>query len=177
MVALPVMQQHLDAATLEAMLRQLLNGDHLRNDKCIEQLCQLPVAAELNIDTVTQLLLDAYVEREFDAGCVFCDLHAAQQLSSEQVEAWMQAAMTHPTGYDSVMFWQAFCNLPGAMQLTSDAVLRVLRTAISMDEVGATEDLVFLPAAAEISSADVASLLVEAFAQPQTLMLNTWFGT
>jgi hypothetical protein len=78
MVPLHAMLQHLDAATLEAMLRQLL-----RHDARIRTLCQLPVAAELSTDTVTQLLLVAYKEQQYEAGHVFCDLHATQQISSE----------------------------------------------------------------------------------------------
>jgi hypothetical protein len=53
MISLPAMLHHLDAATLEAMLRLGLRGNN-------RTLCQLPAAAELSTDTVTQLLLVAY---------------------------------------------------------------------------------------------------------------------
>jgi hypothetical protein len=166
MVALPVMQQHLDAATLEVMPRQLL-----RHDWCIRLLCQLPVAAELSTDAVTRLLLAAYEECQYDAGRFFCELNVAQQLSSDQTEGLLHMLMQTGSrvAHDissTWEFWQAVYRLPGAMQLDSSAVVRLLRTAICMDDADASEDLVELPAAADISSADVASLLHEAFAEP-----------
>jgi hypothetical protein len=97
MLTLPAMLQHLDAATLEAMLMQLL-----QDYDCVKTLCQLPVAAELSIATVTQLLLAACQEREYEAARVFCGLDAAQQISSEQIEALLQPLMPHTVSYDSV---------------------------------------------------------------------------
>jgi hypothetical protein len=164
MVALPVIQQHLDAATLEEMLWQLLFDHH-----CIKILCQLPVAAELSTDTATQLLLAAYQENAYKAGRVLCKLDAARQLSREQVEALLQVLMAQPAAYDGSYtwrFWQAFYRLPGAKQLSSSAVVRLLRAAANLRRADVSEHLCKGPAAADISSADVASLLCEAFATP-----------
>jgi hypothetical protein len=77
--------------------------------------------------------------------------------------------MTQTASYDdtkTLMFREAVYQLPGAMQLNSSAVVRVLRTAIRVHGDDAAEDVSELPAAADISTADEASLLHEAFAQP-----------
>jgi hypothetical protein len=164
MVALPAMQQHLNAATLEAMLLQLL-----RHDGCINVLCQLPVAAELSTDAVTQLLLAAYQEGSFGAGPIFCDLDVSQQISSEQIEALLLGLTTQTKCYEcsnSFLFRRAIHALPGFWQLNSSAVVRLLRTAISAQGANVSFKLCLVPAAANISSADVASLLLEAFAKP-----------
>jgi hypothetical protein len=175
MVALPAIAEHLDAATLGVMLRQLL-----RHDACITKLCQLPVAAELSTNAVTQLLQAAHEEGEYGAARLFCGLDASQQLSSEQVEALLQGILTQPAVYGwsrTTAFCEALHRLPGALQMNSSAVVRLLRTGI---RVHAEEDadnvvskwLCELPAAADISSADVASLLREAFAKPSNDVID-----
>jgi hypothetical protein len=170
LLVFPVMQQQLDAATLEVMLRQLL-----KYHECIRILCQLPVAAELSPDTAAGLLLAAYQGLMYDAGRELCALDASHQLSSEQIEALLQALLTQSTGYDSTSSWvfrQAFFGLPGVRQLSSSAVVRLLRTAISKIGVDFSEDLCEVPAAANISSADVVSLLHEAFAKPADMDID-----
>jgi hypothetical protein len=164
MVALPLLQQHLDAATLEEMLRQLLWDHH-----STKILCQLPVAAELSTDSATELLLAAYQEYAYKAGRALCKLDATRQLSSEQIEDLLQLLMTQPADSDGCrtwVFWQAFFRLPGAKQLSSSAVVRLLRKAMSLRRSDVSEHLCKVPAAAEVSSADVASVLREAFATP-----------
>jgi hypothetical protein len=110
---------------------------------------------------------------------VFCDLDASQQLSSEQVEALLQALMPQSSPYYSTktfVFYKAIYRLPGAMQLSSSAVVRLLRTAIRLHGVDATAQLCDLQAAADISSADVASLLREASAQPTAFSMQDIIG-
>jgi hypothetical protein len=52
MAELPIMRQQIDAATLEAVIRQLL-----KHEQCVEALCALPAAAQLSSDTIAGLLV------------------------------------------------------------------------------------------------------------------------
>jgi hypothetical protein len=174
LATLAVMREHMDAATLEDVLRQLLKGfDHERFD-CFGILCKAPEAAQLNSEAVQLLLLTAVHESSCAAVLWLCRLPAARQLSSGQVECLIQTCIEKCTAFDriaaftdpsiSARFVEHLGELPGGMQLSSNALVRLLHAAIrDGDGYQYTKTLSNLPAAAGISSSAVTSLLRAAF--------------
>ncbi|KAF6258854.1 hypothetical protein COO60DRAFT_1075045 [Scenedesmus sp. NREL 46B-D3] len=124
MTDLPFMQQHIDADTLEAVLRQLLaQGD------CVQQLCRLPAAVQLSSEAVVCLLLDAVERHEAHNVRMLCGLAGAQQMSSEQMIDLLLGACTRiRTDFDdcSIDCVVDIGKLPAATALGIDDVMQLL---------------------------------------------------
>jgi hypothetical protein len=102
LISEPAVLQHMDAWTLEAVLRQLLANGSVIGSACFadffESLCvrllhpQLPAVVALNSEVLARLLLAA-VEASANR-CVqqLCLLPAAQQLSSNSMAQLVKAA-------------------------------------------------------------------------------------
>jgi hypothetical protein len=183
MVKLAYMWQHINAATLETMLAELL-----KHDACVGVLMQLSAAAQLSSEAVIGVLLaaaagqansglfsgvDALCQlprvQQLDTATVlqllqaaiqqgympwsFCGLPAAQQLSSVEVLQLLQAAVQ--LGLEDM---PELCNLPGAQQLDSAAVLQLLQAAVQLD-IEDMPELCDLPGAQQLDSAAVLQLL------------------
>jgi hypothetical protein len=80
MIGLLVLQQNVDAATLETMLTLLLGCDDIT-----QQLCVLPAAGQLSSEAVACLLREAIQMRSTLAIEQLCSLAAAQQMSRLQI--------------------------------------------------------------------------------------------
>jgi hypothetical protein len=166
MAELPLMQQQIDATTLEAVIRQL--PEH---EQCVQALCALPAAVQLSSDTIAGLLLAVLHATTFSgtycwgaevasAAGHLCKLPAAQQLSSKHINSLLRACMQlniYP--YRGTRFVVAVCQLPGAKQLSSGTIVQLLQEAISVKGSDYTQQLCSLPAAAAISGADATSLV------------------
>jgi hypothetical protein len=153
MLGLGVMLQHLDAELLEAMIRQSFSSMI-----CLNTLVRLPAADQLSSDAAAQLLTAAAQEHMCEAVGELCCLTAARQLSSEQLEAVLQAHM-QKSAVNSSSTWSfnKLFNLPGAKQLSRNTVVQLLHTAISIRSWEHTYLLCQLPAHVAISSEDVAA--------------------
>ncbi|KAF6251406.1 hypothetical protein COO60DRAFT_1560445 [Scenedesmus sp. NREL 46B-D3] len=175
MVGLAVVQQHMHAELLETVLSELLEScQNCRGMLCLYALCELPAAATLSSDAAMKLLRSAVEVSSWEVAYELCHLAAAQQLSSEQVDTLLQACMQNSTLADrdypltifqrGSIFEAIMLELPGAQQLSNNAVLDNLHKAITS---GCAFEFVYrlqnLPAAAGISSAEATSLLQEAF--------------
>jgi hypothetical protein len=172
MVGMEIMQQHMDAEVLEAMLLQML-----KQGQCLAVLCQLPAAAHLSAEAAVRLLLEAIQRTALEATQQLCRVAAAQKLSSEQVATLLQASMrivadTHSSSNQRSAFNRAsgilrrVLLLPVAQQLASSDVLQLLYAAINMFTPHCTRELLTLPAAAASCSKDVTSLLHAVFKKP-----------
>jgi hypothetical protein len=129
------MQQHVDAATLEALMMLFQAGRplDLKSIEYLELLTQLPAAAHLSSEAVIRLLLAASA-REAAAGsfivrsvCVLCQLPAAEQFDSAAALQLLQAAVQQ--GH---VPWP-LCRLPAARQLSSGEVFQLLQAAVQQD--------------------------------------------
>jgi hypothetical protein len=160
MVGLAVMLQHVDAQLLEAMIRQSFGAM-----PCLSTLMDLLAADQLSSDAVARLLRAAAQEHMSEAVGELCYLTAAWQLSSEQVEAVLQAHMQGAENRGNTWFFSKLYHLPGAKQLSRHTVVQLLHMAIITRSWEHTFLLCQLPAFAALSSEDVTGLLQAAFAQ------------
>jgi hypothetical protein len=154
MVRLAYMQQQIDAATLEAMLAELL-----KHDGVLRELVRLPAAAHLSSDAVIRLLLAAAARQGYSTPCdnvhMLLQLPAARQFDSAAVLQLLQAAIQQGR------MPQPFCRLPGAQQLSSGEVFQLLQAAVQLG-MRSTSDLQRLckmPGAQHLDSAAVFQLL------------------
>uniref|UniRef100_A0A383VP01 Uncharacterized protein n=1 Tax=Tetradesmus obliquus TaxID=3088 RepID=A0A383VP01_TETOB len=109
MVALPCMQQHVDAATLEAMLGQRLEAER--------------VPQQLSTGAVVQLLRAAIQQHWLPKA--LCRLPGAAGISSEAVLQLLQAAVDK-----CVSSLKPLYALPAAAQLSGEAALGLLNRAV-----------------------------------------------
>jgi hypothetical protein len=144
-------KQHIDAATLEVMLIQLM--PRVAHLAC---LTQLPAAAHLSSKTVIRLLLAAAASeathkyRILSGVDVLCQLPAAQQLDNAGLLQLLQAAMQQGR------VPQSFCRLPAAQQLSSGEVFQLLQAAVQLGSLSSDMSvLCCLPGARDLDSASV----------------------
>jgi hypothetical protein len=169
MISLPGMQQHIDAATLEAMIMQLLH-----QDECLAHLCPAPAAAQLSSEAAVRLLLEATKQRMSIAVFKLIRLAGAQQMSTSQMMGLLEACMESCTdaSIELSACLQAVCSLPAAAALASSDAVQLLQVVFQRNPSTApldgprcmgnsiiTTHLMQLPAAAELSSFQVVQLL------------------
>jgi hypothetical protein len=159
--ALPGVQQHVDAATLQTMLMQLVT--HADNSSYVQLLRRFPAAAAQVGSIIIAEVLQAAIER---GRCVWvqqlCKLPGAQWLDSNAVVLLLKAAVER--GYCECTYY--LCNLPAAQQLSGEAVAALLQVAVKCPAdvtqwavADCTHHLCRLPAAQQFSNEAVASLL------------------
>lgn len=162
--ALPGVQQHVDAATLQTMLMQLVT--HADNSSYVQLLRRFPAAAAQLASCTVAELLKAAVER---GRCVWvqqlCKLPGARWLDSNAVVLLLKAAVER--GHCECTYY--LCNLPAAQQLSGEAVAALLQVAVKCPAdvtqwavADCTHHLCRLPAAQQFSNEAVASLLCAA---------------
>lgn len=104
MVGLPAMQQHVDAATIEAVCAQLvgpdggidLDGEWGPHHDVLLQLYQLPAAAGISSEAVLQQLQAWAGSSSFpEVAEPLCAIPAVAQISSEAVVALLSIALEH----------------------------------------------------------------------------------
>uniref|UniRef100_A0A383WDR5 Uncharacterized protein n=1 Tax=Tetradesmus obliquus TaxID=3088 RepID=A0A383WDR5_TETOB len=161
LAALAAVQQHVDAATLQTVLIELVT--HADNSSYVQLLRRFPAAAaQLKRSTVAELL-QAAVER---GRCVWvqqlCKLPGAQRLSSNVTAQLLQTAVDR--GYCECTYY--LCSLSAARRLGNEAVAELLEAAVKCPEdvtQWAVSDCIHhlcrLPAAQQLSSEVLASLL------------------
>uniref|UniRef100_A0A383VCN4 Uncharacterized protein n=1 Tax=Tetradesmus obliquus TaxID=3088 RepID=A0A383VCN4_TETOB len=91
MACLPGMQQHVDAATLHAVLMQIQRTDDAHVGECAQHLCRLPAAQQLSSEAVLQLMRGAVPSSCFTL-VALCGLPAAAHLTSEAVFGLFRSA-------------------------------------------------------------------------------------
>uniref|UniRef100_A0A383W436 Uncharacterized protein n=1 Tax=Tetradesmus obliquus TaxID=3088 RepID=A0A383W436_TETOB len=141
--------------------------DSPKVDRYVKHLWVVPAAEELTSNQVARLLQAA--TQLGSAGCVeiLVRLPAAKQLDSGVVGPLLLAAMQQQQQQQQQQLRSVphlcrhLCSLPGAQQLSRDAVVHLLQTAIANGRLNAVEDACKLPASREISS-EVLAQLVEA---------------
>ncbi|KAF6246110.1 hypothetical protein COO60DRAFT_1242830 [Scenedesmus sp. NREL 46B-D3] len=137
----------------------------------LDGMWKLPAAVQLSDKTVVKLLRMAadpsrgYVTRLREFVEKLCRLPAAATISIDDMEHLLQAAaQAKPvlfTSFDYALVWA----LPAALELSADAIARLMRTILdaSIEEVSESyvlvQRLLSLPAAATISSEDTGHLL------------------
>jgi hypothetical protein len=174
MIGLPVLQQHVDADTLEATLTLLLGSL-----ATMQQLCVLPAAGQLSSEAVVRLLRIAIPMRSFLAIEQLCSLAGAQQLSSLQIAGLLGAFAQGGNNAPAVVWCLApILQLPAVAAPSSDACVEFLEAVVkqepsSLNTLGSRGShthatiamvgrLLTLPAAAELSNSQVAQLLTAA---------------
>jgi hypothetical protein len=169
MVGLAYLQQHVDAATLEAMLQPFVVRRQL-SDSCITNstsatlklklqaasdvvklMCQLPAAAQLSNEAVTRLMM-AVIRAYSWTMSDLCKLPALQQLSKAAAIELLQADVRRSS------LPRAFYELPAVQQLSMKQVLQLLRAAVKQGKM--PEGFCRLPAAEDISNDAVFQLLL-----------------
>ncbi|KAF6255571.1 hypothetical protein COO60DRAFT_199617 [Scenedesmus sp. NREL 46B-D3] len=135
----------------------------------LDGIWELPAAVQLRNKAAVQLLRMAAdpTNKNVTGQHAFvqelCSLLAAATISSEDMEQLLQAALKRKPGAFA-SFDYDLLELPPALELSADAIVRLLRTAInSVEEFNGAKRLVkrllSLPAAATISSEDTEQLL------------------
>jgi hypothetical protein len=149
MVRLAYLQQQVDATMLEATL---LGELRVKHDACLSLFIQLPAAA-------LKLLLLAAMQQGSKVE-LFCQLPAAQQLSSAEVFPLLQAAVQ----YEATNYYHYCLNLvkdlselPAAQQLDRQAVLQLMQATLQRGLN--TRFLCVLPAAQALDRQAVLQLL------------------
>jgi hypothetical protein len=160
MLRLNYLQQHVDAATIEAMLEQLVAPCYDDTYADVKVLCKLPAAAQLSSKTLSRLLLAAvegYAKILKQPSRVLGEmagLPAAQQLSSEEVLQQLQASAQHNSSLPV-----PFLRLPAMQQLSNTQVMQSLEAAVNKGAGAFIESLMFLHSAAQPSRVQIMSLL------------------
>jgi hypothetical protein len=182
MAGLAVMQQHADAAVLQALLQELIapaslpyadsvwDSHHLpkglpaaqqqhsslQRSLCIHAICAMPAAGRLGSDAVAQLLLAA-VRSRAQIICIgrLRRLPAVRQFSSDQIVELLEAAIEQ----NWASCTEQLCKLPAAHQLSADMLVQLLQTAIEKDSRECAQTLCCLPAAQDVSSSMLVQLL------------------
>jgi hypothetical protein len=155
MLGLAYLQQHVDAATLEAMLQQLVSRcawPVLAGKFEGQSLCQLPAAAELTSEAVTRLLLVAMQSSDDVVISELCTLPALQQLSAAAVFQLLQVSVQHSSKLPDALY-----ELPAVQHLSRKQVLQLLQAGATRGYIAA--ELLMIPAAAEISNVAMFQLL------------------
>jgi hypothetical protein len=120
--------QQLDSAAVARLLQAVLQQNRRG---FIERLLRFPAAEQLNGDSVAQLLVAA-VKHASGIKCsvhLLCQLPGAQQLDSTALEPVLDAAVRRGR-YVSTWDLDQLMQLPAAAQLTFDAVVRLLDSAL-----------------------------------------------
>jgi hypothetical protein len=201
MVRLESMQQCIDAAALEAMLPELHKQDRCLDALC-QLPAAAALSTDAAVRLLLAAIQDSYADSVHVPGTVLgtrtvwevCSVAAAPQFSQEQVVTLLQACMearagTHSSSTAASMLkpsasfvFRRVINRPAAaawaMQLSTRALVQLLHTVISVGDTAMfinahTSALCSFPAAAAMSSADVASLLRAAFQRKGLTVYNT----
>jgi hypothetical protein len=170
-------QQHIDAATSEAVVELLLAHDLATQDSITGDMIMvlrpefttvasvLPAAAQLARDIVARLLLAVLQQRRFDVGSVASIVadwqEALHYLTSGQIESMLLAALQQDSKQRTQCV-RGLCKLPGAAALSSTAVSKLLWAALQLRDQGCSEAVISLcklPGAAALSSTAVSKLL------------------
>jgi hypothetical protein len=159
---LAYLKEHIDAATLEAMMFEL-HHRYVAMD-LLTRLTVLPAAEHLSSEAVTRLLLDATARDQFSTIRLLCRLPAAQQFDTAAMMELLQAAIRRshvPLSFLGLLAAQQLssgdvsqlllaamplawslagngsiehlCNLPGAQQMNRQGVLQLLQAALQHD--------------------------------------------
>jgi hypothetical protein len=123
MIGLPVIEQHIDADTLEGMIAQLLP-----QADCLELLCAVPAAAQLSSEAAARLLLEGVKQRQHVAVAQLWGLAGAQQISSELIADLLICCAQACTCADEITdeCLAAICSLPAAIELSSTELAQLL---------------------------------------------------
>jgi hypothetical protein len=164
----PAVQEHLDAPTLEVVLRLLMCWtQHIA--EVVEGVVgfvqeQVPAAQELDKQVVLELLqaaIDKFGRFADDIVWSLCRLPAAQRLTSADALQLLTAAVRRNDG----PLVDVLCRLPAARQLGCGDVMQLLQSSLENANMNAsTCHICGLPAAQQLSSDDVLQLLRRAVA-------------
>lgn len=188
MIQLPRVEQHVTAATLETVFRQML-----AHDVPVMYLWPAPAAAQLSSEAAVRLLAEAIKQRGASAIEVLVTLAGATQMSSRQamglLEECLETSTYTDTRYTTSACLLRLCRLPAAKALSSDDLVQLLQAVIKrgpcMDfsadprfdgQAVMTRSLLRLPAAADLSSSQMVQLLSVAALHNSNLCLSTLCG-
>jgi hypothetical protein len=164
----PAVQGHLDAPTLEVILRLLMCWTQ-HDAEVVEGVVgfvheQVPAAQVLDKRLVYDLLqaaMDKFGVFADDIMSSLCRLPAARQLTSAGAVQLLKAAMKR----NNRCIMDVLCRLPAAQQLGCGDVLQLLQASLENENVNAsTCHICGLPAAQQLSSDEVLQLLRRAVA-------------
>uniref|UniRef100_A0A383VP62 Uncharacterized protein n=1 Tax=Tetradesmus obliquus TaxID=3088 RepID=A0A383VP62_TETOB len=162
MLGLRLVQQHMNAPTLEVLLQMLIavaleSGNSVYMERLHWQWYQLKQAAEgLSRNVVLQLLQTAALLSRSTCAELRLELPAAQQFSTADVLQLLQTAVVHG---DEHCLTCMLRELPAAQQLSTDAVVQLLQTAVQQGRQECAFYLLKLPAAEQLSTDKVLQLL------------------
>lgn len=177
------MQQLLDEATIETVFSQLLWQEWI-----VQHLCLAPAAAQLSGEAAIRLLVEATKQRSDEAVVQLCAIAGAQQLSSRQMMALLEACLETCTEVDDEITscLLAVCRLPAAAALSSDDVVQLIKAVIKHGPCDHSpgdarcDSLLLkvivlrqLPSAADFSSSQMVQLLNVAVLHNSTLGISS----
>jgi hypothetical protein len=157
---MPQIMQHVDAATLHSVLKQLVaagSGSTIRVLLEAESLQETAVQ-QLTSEAVVQLLQAAIKHGSSACAELLCRLPAAKQLSAENPVQLMQAAVGQNSSACAQLL-VVLCKLPAANHLTATQLVQLLQAAVAHDSVGCAVLLCQLPAAQQLSAEALVQLL------------------
>lgn len=165
MLGLPMVRQHLDAPTLEVLLRMLMvavseTGDSRYMGQLARQWESLrPAAESMASDVVLQLLQTAAHLSSSPCTEQLLRLPAAQQFSIEDVKLLLHTAVVHGEEH---CFFSMLQELPAVEHLGTVTVEGLLQTAVQHGRYFCAYFLLGLPAAELLSTGEVLLLLQKA---------------
>jgi hypothetical protein len=163
---MPHIMQHVDAATLHSVLKQLVatgSGSTIRVLLEAEILHETAVM-QLTSEAVCELLQASVEQGSSTCAELLCRLPAAQQLSSEALVELLQAAVEQNSSACAQLL-VVLCKLPAANQLTAEQLVQLLQAAVVRDSVGCAVLLCQLPAAKQLPAEALVQLLQAAEVQ------------
>jgi hypothetical protein len=155
-----IVQQHLDARTVEVVLEQLFKGFYF----WFLRMCEVPLASQLDSAAVARLLQAALQHGRQLCASRLLEFPAAQRFSVDMVAQLLHSLLECRTATANLhRLAPQVCRLQAAQQLSSSVVEQLLLAAIELDNDSAcyscTKALCGLTAARQLGSDSVARLL------------------
>jgi hypothetical protein len=147
----------LSSEQVSTLLRKAVQSSDDWRSLRFRSLLFMPAAEQLSSMCMEQLLQSAVVcdKVSLEGMRVLCSKPAAGALSCEAVARLLQAAAQLGEGLDRSDNYKLLCRLPGAAQMTSSMVAAAMRAAAESKHFGLLLLLYELPAAQQLSSADL----------------------